>query len=85
VAERAAQVAGRHGGKPSQIALAWLVGKPGVTAPVLGATRPEHVDEAVAALQIKLTGEDVSDLEELYQPHPLLGHEGPPPGAMGNR
>lgn len=80
VADRVAEVAARRGVKPSQIALAWLLSQAGVTAPVFGVSRPEQVDDAVAALSLTLESEEVRLLEELYQPHPVLGHEGPEPG-----
>ena len=56
----------------------WLLSRPGITAPVVGATRPEHVNDAVASLDIQLDEEEVRQLEEGYRPHPVLGHEGPP-------
>jgi len=59
---------------PAQVALAWLLHK-GVTAPIIGATKPEHIDEAVEALNIRLTAEDMTRLEAGYKPHPVLGHE----------
>jgi aryl-alcohol dehydrogenase (NADP+) len=79
VADRAAGLAERRGVKPGQIALAWLLSRPGVTAPVFGATKIHHVEEAVASLDVALEEEEVRFLEELYQPHPVLGHEGPAP------
>ncbi len=77
IAECAAEVARERGVKPAQVALAWLWTRPGVTAPVLGATRPEHVDEAVAALGVALEPAEVERLESRYRPHPVLGHDGP--------
>jgi 1-deoxyxylulose-5-phosphate synthase len=74
VVERTAEVAGAHGVPPAQVALAWLMGKPGVTAPIVGATRPDHVADALAAEQLELTDDDVARLEEPYVPHPVLGH-----------
>jgi aryl-alcohol dehydrogenase-like predicted oxidoreductase len=79
VADRVAELADRRGAKPGQIALAWLRSRPGVTAPVFGATRTHHVEEAVGSLDLALDEEEVRSIEELYQPHPVLGHEGPPP------
>ena len=75
VAERAAAVAERRGVKPAQIALAWLLHQPAVTAPIIGASRMEHLEDAVAALEIRLSEEDRRELEEPYRPHPVLGHE----------
>jgi aryl-alcohol dehydrogenase (NADP+) len=59
---------------PAQLALAWLLNKPGVTAPIVGATKPHHLADAVAALSLKLTPQDISQLESVYVPHPVLGH-----------
>lgn len=59
---------------PAQIALAWLLGKRGVTAPIVGATKIQHLEDAVAAVEVKLTAEEVARLEAPYQPHPVLGH-----------
>ena len=58
----------------AQLALAWLLSKPGVTAPIVGATKPNHLEDAVAALSVKLTPEEIAALEEPYVPHPVLGH-----------
>lgn len=78
VAERVWEASQKRGVPPAQIALAWLLARPGVTAPVVGATRPEHVSDAVAALEVKLEAEEIRQLEECYTPHPVLGHDGPP-------
>jgi aryl-alcohol dehydrogenase-like predicted oxidoreductase len=78
VADRVVQVAQARGVPPAQTALAWLLSQPAVTAPVVGATRVEHVDDAVASLNIILEDEEIRQLEECYRPHPVLGHEGPP-------
>jgi 1-deoxyxylulose-5-phosphate synthase len=74
VADRAVEVAGRLGAKPTQIALAWLLATPGVTAPIVGASQLVHLDEAVASLKIQLSPEDIKHLEEPYKPHRVLGH-----------
>jgi len=74
IAERAAELARRRGVSPAQIALAWLLAKPGVTAPIVGASKPRHLDEAVAAVDITLDPSECAFLEELYQPHGVLGH-----------
>jgi aryl-alcohol dehydrogenase (NADP+) len=71
IVTRVVEVAQDKGVKPAQIALAWLFHK-GVTAPIVGTTKPEHVQEAVEALNIKLTDQEVSYLEELYKPKPVL-------------
>ena len=59
---------------PARIALAWLLHKPGVTAPIIGASKPNHLEEAVAALAIKLSPAEIEKLEAVYVPHPVLGH-----------
>ena len=74
IADRVVALAKRRGVKPAQIALAWLLAKPGVTAPIIGASQLPHLDEAVAALDIRLDAEDLAFLEEPYQPHSILGH-----------
>jgi aryl-alcohol dehydrogenase (NADP+) len=74
VVERVRQVAERRGVAPAQVALAWLLRQPAVTAPIVGATRLEHLDQAIAALEVELTDEEAASLEEPYQPHPVLGH-----------
>ncbi len=58
---------------PAQVALAWMLAKPGITAPIIGATKPHHLDDAVKALDVKLSPEQVKRLEEPYRPHPVLG------------
>lgn len=67
-------VAAGRGLPPAQIALAWLLGKPAVTAPIVGATSLAHLNDAVAAAQVRLTTEEVAMLEAAYRPHPILGH-----------
>jgi 1-deoxyxylulose-5-phosphate synthase len=74
VADRAAEVAAERGVPTAQVALAWLLSRPGVTAPIVGATRLGHIADALAAAQLALTGEEVRRLEEPYAPHPVLGH-----------
>ncbi len=74
VVERVAEVAGERGVPPAQIALAWLLHKPGVTAPIVGATKLEHLQDALAAEQLTLSDEEIARLEEPYVPHPVLGH-----------
>jgi len=74
IVERVSEVAKQHGVSNIQIALAWLYNKPEITAPIIGASKPHHLPEAVAALDVKLSAEQVKYLEELYQPHPVLGH-----------
>jgi aryl-alcohol dehydrogenase-like predicted oxidoreductase len=74
VIERANQVAGARGVPTAQVALAWLIGKPGVTAPIVGATKPEHLEDALAAEKLTLRDEEVAALEEPYVPHAIAGH-----------
>ena len=74
VAERAWEIAKEHNVTGSQIALAWNLGKPYITAPIIGASKLEHLDQSIAALEIKLAPEEIKRLEEPYQPHPVLGH-----------
>jgi len=74
IADRVADLAGRRGVSPAQIALAWMLHKPGVTSPIIGASKMQHLEEAVAALEIRLSEAEMLFLEERYQPHPILGH-----------
>ncbi|MCL4270917.1 MAG: aldo/keto reductase, partial [Anaerolineales bacterium] len=74
VADRAAEVAKERGVSASQIALAWVLSKPYISAPIIGSSKEAHLDEAIAALDIKLSEDEVKRLEELYLPHPVLGH-----------
>jgi aryl-alcohol dehydrogenase-like predicted oxidoreductase len=73
VVDRLGQLAEQRGVPRAQLALAWLLSKPVVTAPVVGATRPHHLLDAVGALALQLTPEEAIALEELYVPHPVLG------------
>jgi aryl-alcohol dehydrogenase-like predicted oxidoreductase len=74
VADRVAEVAGERGVPPAQLALAWLLHRPGVTAPIVGATKLEHLEDALAAAELDMSAEDMLRLEEAYVPHPVLGH-----------
>jgi aryl-alcohol dehydrogenase-like predicted oxidoreductase len=74
VADRAAELATRRGVKPAQIALAWILAKRAVTAPIVGASRLPQLDEAIAAMDIHLDAGELALLEEPYRPHPTLGH-----------
>jgi aryl-alcohol dehydrogenase-like predicted oxidoreductase len=75
VVERVGEVASARGVPRAQIALAWLLSKPVVTAPIVGATKPRHLEDAVAALTLKLEPQEVARLEEAYVPHPIAGFE----------
>ena len=74
IVERVTQLAKQRGATNMQIALAWMLSKPEITAPIIGASKPHHLPEAVAALDVKLSTDEIKSLEELYQPHPVLGH-----------
>ncbi|HJV87377.1 MAG TPA: aldo/keto reductase [Noviherbaspirillum sp.] len=74
VVERVAEIAKERGVPRAQIALAWVLQKSPVTAPIVGATKMQHLDEAVAALSINLTVEEIERLEEPYVPHAVVGH-----------
>ena len=75
VVERVAEIAHKHGTARTHIALAWLLQKEPVTAPIIGATKLSHLEEAVGALSVKLTPEEVNYLEEPYVPHRIVGHQ----------
>lgn len=75
VVDRVVEIAERRGVQPAQIALAWLLHKPGITAPIVGATKMSHLEQAVAATEIELSDEEIEALEEPYRPHPVLGHD----------
>ena len=75
VIARVQTLAAARGVPPARIALAWLLHKPGVTAPIVGASKPQHLEDAVGALSIKLTAEEIASLEEPYVPHAVAGHE----------
>jgi aryl-alcohol dehydrogenase-like predicted oxidoreductase len=75
VIERVGEVAQAHGVSRAQIALAWLLSKPVVTAPIIGATKPQHLDDAIAALAMRLAEDDISRLESAYVPHAVAGFE----------
>jgi 1-deoxyxylulose-5-phosphate synthase len=74
VVDRITQVAAKHGVSNAQIALAWVLHKPGITSPIVGASKMPHLEEAVKALDLKLDESDLKALEESYVPHPVLGH-----------
>jgi len=72
VADRVGEVAAETGTPRAQIALAWMLHKPGITAPIIGASRISHLDDAVAAIDVKLSPEQITRLEEPYVPHRVL-------------
>jgi aryl-alcohol dehydrogenase-like predicted oxidoreductase len=74
VVDRLDEVAAEKGEAPARVALAWLLHKPGVTAPIVGSTKPQHLEDALAAEQLSLTAEEIARLEEPYIPHAVAGH-----------
>jgi aryl-alcohol dehydrogenase-like predicted oxidoreductase len=74
VVDAVREVAAARGVTAAQVALAWLLSRPGVTAPIVGATKPGHVEDAVASLDVVLTDDEVARLEAPYKPHPIRGH-----------
>jgi aryl-alcohol dehydrogenase (NADP+) len=74
VVDRVVEVAGKRGIPPAQVALAWLLSRPDVTAPIVGASKPGHLTDAIAALSVNLSDEEVRRLEEPYRPHEVKGH-----------
>ncbi len=74
VVDRLVAVSAERGLPPAQIALAWLLHRPGVTAPIVGATKPSHLEDAVAATEVPLSPDEIARLEEPYQPHRVAGH-----------
>ena len=75
VVEKVAEVAKARGVPRAQVALAWVAQKPGVTSPIIGASKPSHLTDAVAALELKLTAEEITLLESAYVPHAVAGHK----------
>lgn len=73
VVERLTQLSKQLDVPQATLALAWMLSKPGVAAPIVGATKPHHLDDAVAALSVKLSPEEIASLEAPYIPHPVLG------------
>jgi aryl-alcohol dehydrogenase (NADP+) len=82
VAAAAEKIAQERGVTSTQIACAWILQAPGVTAPIIGATKVNHLRQLFDTVEIKLTPEEVSQLEKPYQPHPIIGHEQPNAGRM---
>jgi len=74
VVARVSEIAAARGDTNSRIAYAWLLHQPGVAAPIVGATKISHIEEAVAATEVKLSPEEIDRLQEPYLPHPVLGH-----------
>ena len=75
VVDRLNEVAAERNAPSAQVALAWLLGRPGVTAPIVGATKVAHLEDALAAETLELSADEVARLEEPYVPHAVSGHE----------
>ena len=75
VVDRLGRISGERGASRAQVALAWMLSKPAITSPIVGATKPHHLSDAAAALSLRLTPEEIASLEEPYLPHPLVGYE----------
>ena len=71
--DRLGEVSGARGVPRAQVALAWLLSKPGVSAPILGVTKPHHLEDGLAALEIALSSDEIARLEAPYVPHPVIG------------
>jgi aryl-alcohol dehydrogenase (NADP+) len=82
VAAAVEKVARERGVSPTQVACAWILQAPGVTAPIIGATKTNHLKELFDAVEIKLNAEEVKTIEAPYKPHPIIGHEQPSPARM---
>lgn len=74
VVDRVGEIARRRGVKNMQVALAWILAQPGITAPIIGASKMEHLEDAIGALSLKLEEDELAALAEPYKPHPVLGH-----------
>ncbi|WP_322106598.1 aldo/keto reductase [Paraburkholderia sp. J41] len=75
IIEAVANIASARGVSRAQVALAWLLNKPGITSPIVGASKPKHLEDAVAALALKLTDDEIKSLEAPYLPHAISGHQ----------
>jgi aryl-alcohol dehydrogenase-like predicted oxidoreductase len=73
VIDKLAEVSARRSLPQATVALAWMLAKPHVDSPIVGATKPSHLEDAVRALQVKLSPEEIAELEAAYIPHPVLG------------
>lgn len=74
IVERVSELAAERGVSNAQVALAWLLAQPGVSAPIIGASKMHQLEEAVAAIDLQLSAEELARLAEPYTPHPVLGH-----------
>jgi len=84
IIQRVTEIAKQRGVSQAQIALAWLLKNAVVAAPIIGATKPQHIDDAVAALSIHLSDYEIRVLEEAYTPHPIAGFDHPPENPRPN-
>jgi 1-deoxyxylulose-5-phosphate synthase len=75
IVDRVEEIGRERKTPPAQIALAWLLHQPGLVAPIVGASKPQHLDDAVAAVGVKLSAEEIARLQEFYIPHEIAGHE----------
>ena len=75
VIDRLEEIATKRGMAPAQVALAWLLHKPAMVAPIVGASKPHHLEDAVAAVELKLSAEEIARIEEPYVPHAIAGHQ----------
>jgi aryl-alcohol dehydrogenase-like predicted oxidoreductase len=75
VIDRVGEVAELRAVSRAQVAMAWVLSKPVVTSPIIGATKPHHLEDAIAALSLKLSNDEIAKLEEAYVPHPIAGFE----------
>jgi aryl-alcohol dehydrogenase (NADP+) len=82
IADTVAGIAGQKGVSPAQVACAWVLQAPGVTAPIIGATKPQQLKELIASVDLTLTPDEVAALEKPYRAHPVLGHAPPTPKAL---
>ena len=82
VADTVVHVAKQRGASPAQVACAWVLQAPGVTAPIVGATKAEQLKELIAAVDLQLSADEIAALEKPYKPHPILGHAQPSPKGM---
>lgn len=85
IADKVREIAEKRGIAPAQVACAWVLQAPGVTSPIIGATKTEQLRELIAAVEVKLTAEEVAALEGAYEPHGILGYAPPSPKTMAAR
>ena len=82
MADAVAEVAKQRGVSAAQVACAWVLQAPGITAPIIGATKTQHLKELIASVDLKLSADEVAALEKPYRPHKVLGHQQPAAKAM---